>query len=182
MKQLLLSSICFCLFFILGSVNMTPVHFCVNHVMEMQKCVLSSISHFPTVWVVCWIVTNSWLGVLPEGTAPNQCQHIHWGGLQSPPNYVFNTQTVICPAGTLSNTFYFPAAFHKYCCPDALQDMVGFFPLTGHNGWSLHFPSMKKRVWLSAVMLDVLYLSWGPGDIALTLAPWLCNTHWEIHT
>ncbi len=61
--------------------------------------------------------------------APHQINvNISTGGFLPPPKHSFNTIHCYLPSwDSLKHILYFPAPFHKYCWPDALQDMWGYF-------------------------------------------------------
>lgn len=92
-----------------------------------ERCV---VKRWPTLHrVLCWIVIlPGYMGV-PEGTPPNQCQHLD-RGLMAPPKSSFNTIHCYLPSwDSLKCVLYFPAVFPKCLHLGAIQDVVCLFPI-----------------------------------------------------
>lgn len=116
---------------------------------KAKVCIVIQLPHIAescsAVWAVCWIVTNAWLRGSPWRHRTKSMSTYPLGGFSNHRSTRLTQYTVICPAGTLSNTYYIFLLLFKNTPALMHCEKLWWFPSSGQNGWSLHFPSMSSK-------------------------------------
>lgn len=164
-----------------------------------------TVSQFPSIWKCrngetegvychplaspCWELCRSVSGVLNSHKCP--AKGAAWrhrtksmstyplGGFSHHQSTRLTQCAVICPAGALSNTYYiFLLLFTNTA---ALMHCETWRVISFLISFLNHciFPACYPR---NLFDCRLTYLSWGPGDIVLTLEPLLWSTHWQMHS